>query len=834
MKSNVLGSATQPNSALFNISQIASILFYGKPNFGVYDSPNSFATMTFNNTLNVFQFSPGQVFYKRNLQPISSQSIPVQSATDTIGTKLFKFYLDYNDFLLSSTVFVFTITAVNKTVITLSSLPPQGYLNNFNTVNINGYVFGITSININTNTVTLNQDSTGIALVGSNITFIFQPVIKTMITFAINGTPPDIDVPSSGMLIASATVNITQSGSSLVYACPLGVVKLFEAYPVYSNPANFFPNQAAYNSFLSSINNSIKAYQNIQSYETETQFINSYLAYTSGISSNLTNFDNYWHGQPYKPTDLFQYGTGFQGLQKIDFDSRFKNFWYYNQNQDLTRTYAIFRGDIYGGNAYVGQSLGGFPGSVSVNNLIDFSGNSTIFNGTYSYGVSAVVASGEYVPLFQSASNFYFGNKVNNYISWTSTTPINNLLFFHVYRNILTGGGYLQQRLSIPFGITSYTLTDTTLTSTSSSLGIGSSNFAFTIQSSSNAGIIGGIAFNAYINDSTPLTGIQSCLIVSPGQNYISPYAVITGTGNGAVISITTSSGGVINSAVITSMGSGYITSPTITIFDASTGSSGSGAVISPILSQLQCGIFTGTSTNPIGTAIATLQSIPIASITSTYTMNMPISGSNFIGLNTNTYYWGVFKMNTPYSLSSNQKLNFINSVGYATAYATSVDGINWTTGISSSQIVKLGYLDQGSNGTLNSSRGVFLTNDKAATPTRLRIYVPNMDLSSLTFNDAQAVGGSSISTALPIQNSMNIYVVAANSITGVQSTVSGILPRGTIRGSSIPLGALGDLYDQVLDVFIVPNISLGVNFVPNTTVINWTVYDLFSIDSMP
>ena len=281
-------------------------------------------------------------------------------------------------------------------------------------------------------------------------------------------------------------------------------------------------------------------------------------------------------------------------------------------------------------------------------------------------------------------------------------------------------------------------------------------------------------------------------------------------------------------------MGSGYITSPTITIFDASTGSSGSGAVISPILSQLQCGIFTGTSTNPIGTAIATLQSIPIASITSTYTMNMPISGSNFIGLNTNTYYWGVFKMNTPYSLSSNQKLNFINSVGYATAYATSVDGINWTTGISSSQIVKLGYLDQGSNGTLNSSRGVFLTNDKAATPTRLRIYVPNMDLSSLTFNDAQAVGGSSISTALPIQNSMNIYVVAANSITGVQSTVSGILPRGTIRGSSIPLGALGDLYDQVLDVFIVPNISLGVNFVPNTTVINWTVYDLFSIDSMP
>jgi hypothetical protein len=40
---------------------------------------------------------------------------------------------------------------------------------------------------------------------------------------------------------------------------------------------------------------------------------------------------------------------GYQGLQKIDFDKRFKDFWYFNKKTDLTRTLAIFRGDIYGG-----------------------------------------------------------------------------------------------------------------------------------------------------------------------------------------------------------------------------------------------------------------------------------------------------------------------------------------------------------------------------------------------------------------------------------------------------------------------------------------------------
>ncbi len=841
LKKNVLGSSSAPNSALFNISQIGSIITKGRPIFGVYDDPNSFASLTFENSGNqiYFQFSPGLVFYQTNLINLPSQSIPVENENDEAGTKLFKFYLDYNDFNLASQVFNCTITAINGTLITVDQLPRVNYLNNFKTVNINNYLFGVISIDSTLKTIVLSQDPANYAFVGSTLTLIFQPVIKYVSTFATVGVPPDINIPSTGIILASAIVEITGSVGFLNYSCPLGVEKLFEAYPSYSAPSDFFPNLASYNSFVISVNNSIKAFNTVQQYDIESRLVNSFISYTNGISSNLAGFDEYWSSQPYTPTGIFQYGIGFDGLQKVDFDFRFKNFWYFLKGVDLTRTYAIFRGDIYGGNAYIGQSLSSFPGTSTLNSYVDFTNKSTINNGTYSYGISAVTAAGEYAPTFNADTNFYFDKKINNYFSWTSPN-ISNLLFFHVYKNVRQLNGFQQQRLTLPFEEKYYTLNDTILSNTSATpLGVGSNYFAFKIKNSDSVeGIIGGLGFNAFITDPTPLTGIQSCLITSSGVNYVSPYALITGNGLGASISLTTSAGGGISSAFVTSFGSGYTYTPTITVFDAATNSGGTGAQIQAIISELNCGIYTGTNTQPQGAVVENLSSIPIASISSSYFMNMPVVSNNFIGLSSNINYWAVFSMNVPYSLNANQKLKFRVSNGFTTQFATSNDLITWNTTVSSpSQIIKLGFVDQGSTGTVTSSRGVYLSNDKAAYPCRLKIYVPRLDLASLSFNDigptATTVGGIVLSTS-PIQNSMIISVIAENSVTGVQTTLTGLLPKNTPRDSSILLGGDTDLFDSVLDVFVAPDLAQGVNFVPNTTIINWTIYDMFTINSIP
>ena len=836
LKNNVLGSKTNPNSALFNLNQIRSILLYGAPIFGVYDNPNSFSSINFNPINKSFNISSGQVFYNTNLITVPSQIIPANDYTDLPGQKYYQFYLDYNDFNLASTVFSSTIVAINGNSITVNQLPPQQYLNNFGQININGYLVNVLSINSNTNTINLNQNISNYAYIDSTVNMIFQPVVKALITTAINGTPPQISIPASGIILASATINID---SNYNYALSGAINELFVSYQKYSNPASMFPSQNAYNAFLTSVNTSIRLYNTIQDYSVESSLVNSFINYTNGISESSQTFDQYWHSQPYTPTQFFQYGTGYQGLQKPDFDSRFKDFWYYYQNTDLTRTLAIFRGDIYGGNAYVGSALGYFNGSVGVSNYSDFSGESTLPTGTYSYGVSAVTPSGEYIPVYASSSNNYFNNKVNNYISWTSPT-ISNLLFFHVYRSSFQTNGFNQSRITAPFQVTGYTLNDSILPQTGTQ-GIGSSNFSFQILSSSSAGIIGGIYFNASIVDNSALTGIQSCQIISPGSNYITPYAIISGSGTGAAISLSTSTIngviGCITSANIISFGSGYTESTTISIFDSSSTNAG-GAVINPILSQLNCGIYTGTSSHPIGSAITVLDSIPIVSISSG-SIQTPVNmntSTNFIGLNSNTNYWALFSMNTPYTLNSNQVISFATNSGYSTNYATTNDYIHWNIGTSNCQIAKLGFIDQGSSGTVISSNGVYLTNDMCATPLQLQLYIPNMDFSSSTFNylGPYIIQNGIGTTVLPIQNSMTVYVTAQNSITGIQSTLIGNIPRGTARNTSILLGSSTDVFDSVLNVFVEPNLNLGVNFVPNTSLINWTVYDFFTVDSAP
>ena len=407
-------------------------------------------------------------------------------------------------------------------------------------------------------------------------------------------------------------------------------------------------------------------------------------------------------------------------------------------------------------------------------------------------------------------------------------------MFFHVYKNVPVGNGYEQQRLTNPNQITGYTLNDTILATTTSYQGVASSQFAFQIfTASANSGIIGGLYFTASINDPTPLTGIQSYAINAGGQNYVSPFAVISGNGIGASFTMNVNNG-IISSINVVSFGSGYTQVPTISIFD-SVSSTASGASITPILSTLNCGIFTGTS-YPIGSAIIQLAPITIASISSVYPIDLPVLNSNFVGFASNTNYWAVFNMNTPYTITANQQLRFYQATGYSTNFATSNDGVHWSLSTTSVQIAKLGFVDQNSSGTVTSSRGVFLTNDQASIPLRLQLYVPYMDLSSLSYADfgPNAYINGIFQSSLPIQNSMTVYVTAYNSKTGITEVVYGNINQGTTRGTSILLGLSTQVYDQVLDVYIQPNISAGMNYVPNTNVINWTIYDLFTVDSKP
>jgi hypothetical protein len=150
--------------------------------------------------------------------------------------------------------------------------------------------------------------------------------------------------------------------------------------------------------------------------------------------------------------------------------------------------------------------------------------------------------------------------------------------------------------------------------------------------------------------------------------------------------------------------------------------------------------------------------------------------------------------------------------------------------GVSSVMVAKLGLVDQGLSGNLAFSNGVYLTEELPTIPSRLRVYVPNLEFNTEDGRTSQEnVGYNSV---LPIQNSMDIYVTAYNSNTGVQKTMYCLLQKDTPRNTSIPIGNATDLFDTIINVQVSANVASGVKLVNG--IIQWDINDFFTIDTIP
>ena len=275
LKTNVLGSTNSPNSAIFNLSQIATLLTTGKPKFGIFDAENIFS-LSFNN--DYFSFTAGKVFYETQLINIQSQTFSCTSDLDYAGTKCFKFYFDYLDFVNFSNIFYANVVSVSKNIVVVDQLPSSSYLNNISQINLNGYIFNVLAIDTATNSLIISSDveTNNIATAGDSLSFVLQPKIKFTSLIINNGTPPDFPIPSTAIIIGSCSVTISGT-TNLTYAYNSDYQKLYIAYPSYSDPASLFPNSQSYNSFLNTVNNSFKTYKSVQNFDYESSIYYSFL-----------------------------------------------------------------------------------------------------------------------------------------------------------------------------------------------------------------------------------------------------------------------------------------------------------------------------------------------------------------------------------------------------------------------------------------------------------------------------------------------------------------------------------------------------------------------------
>jgi hypothetical protein len=238
----------------------------------------------------------------------------------------------------------------------------------------------------------------------------------------------------------------------------------------------------------------------------------------------------------------------------------------------------------------------------------------------------------------------------------------------------------------------------------------------------------------------------------------------------------------------------------------------------------------------------------------STPTYNGMISSESYlrysdISQGTNTYTVkfdnGVnVTQNSFYYVMINKPESFSTALGTTSLYVRTVSGISglaktsinnaatWTGTGGTLWFQARGYLDNGNIVGDVVRKGISLTNKKSFTPRRLSVYVPPVDdltTSAIRLNGSAT--GIASTTDTTTKNEVIVYVTAQNGDFGQVKTLSATVPQGTARNTRFELGTVVDLFDRVLDVYVVPGTNL--NRVDNGPII-WDIYDLITVETIP
>jgi hypothetical protein len=147
-------------------------------------------------------------------------------------------------------------------------------------------------------------------------------------------------------------------------------------------------------------------------------------------------------------------------------------------------------------------------------------------------------------------------------------------------------------------------------------------------------------------------------------------------------------------------------------------------------------------------------------------------------------------------------------------------------------KLIFYGYIDNGMNtGTVVSHRGVRLTGAKALVSTQLRVYVPPIELPVVEPFARMTYETLGIDSTTETRNELIVIVTAQNGENGIPVTLPRVVvPANTPRGTSFAIGNRQNIFDRVVDVTILPGTVLR----RSQNRINWSIYDLITIETMP
>jgi hypothetical protein len=547
-----IGDENTPGSAVFNLNQLSYLAEKKLPAFGIVQTNTSsgFTVSPDENDQKFIKISSGKIAYLNNSISVSSQRLSIVK----------NFAGSYNSSDVYGMRIGFPISEAQKTVNTIySSVLKENLTTSQNIVYIENpqriinLGFPITAY-IGTNTYVVFESATtdGLGLImdpavnggyvaqsfdrGTSVNFIYEPKVK-----AIYGLPVPVashdpaeflyypPLPSDWLHIADVLILNPNDPEIDTFGLNPAILRQAIDYPASTvNPPLFSTtdsqtimkvaestkNQLLSNKSRASIGDPVRALE----------------YYTSALQeSSGKTFRQFWASRPLKDSTYYNKGINYEGLERFEFGDNFADAYHAITGRDLNRTFAMFRGDLYSSPSVI---YGSGPASLSLSSIYDFKGiTSSLTNGTYYYGVSAVITTGEVKETPTTVQSVITNPSGPNYVNIIQWAPVTNAQFYHVYRKSTQSGEQIEYRLSSVNSIKGAGPFTNTPVSPNDFVNLSTSGIAFKITPTGATDLhLGGILFKlkATSTSLTNLTDYVSVKLYSNDPSLNKPNVEIT------------------------------------------------------------------------------------------------------------------------------------------------------------------------------------------------------------------------------------------------------------------------------------------------------------------
>jgi hypothetical protein len=462
-----VGDENTPGSAIFELNQLKYLAEKKQPAFGIIQNGS---TTGFNVTVdpddsNFIKVSSGQIAYFNNTLNVPAQRISIVKtfASTYLSTDVYGIRIGFPvDEAIKSTTEIYASVLKENFVHNTSNIiyidNPQRIIN---------LGFPITAyLGLNTYVVfdKATDDGKGLYIdsainisqsfdSGTSINFIYEPKIKALFGLPVDVASHDPDeflyyppLPSDWIHIADLLVLNPNSPAVDTFGILPAISRKALDYPSSSTTPALFSRSDS-QQIIRYVNAAISELSSNKDRSSVGDSITALEYYTSALQENTSQtFREFWAARPLKVSTYFGKGLNYEGLERFEFSENFCDAYFELKGTDLNRTFAMFRGDLYSNPSNI---YGSPPSSLTLNSYNNFKGlTSTLGNGTYYYGVSAVLTTGETRETPTTVSSVITSPGASNYLNAIQWTPVTNAQFYHIYRKSTQSGEQIEYRLS--------------------------------------------------------------------------------------------------------------------------------------------------------------------------------------------------------------------------------------------------------------------------------------------------------------------------------------------------------------------------------------------------